>query len=143
MRVYITGQTPQGVRTAIRKMAASPLLPPDATASIKFVSRRTITRANLRFRGINAATDVLSFPYETGKATSEMSDLDGYLGDTMVCTEVVHTDSRELGVPFRHHLLRVVAHGLLHLLGYDHKTRTDESRMQNLESRLVQEALKE
>jgi probable rRNA maturation factor len=83
---------------------------------------------NARFRGVDAATDVLSFP--AGEP--------GRLGDVVIASGVAGRQARAA----RHALgteLRVLAlHGLLHLLGYDHEH--DDGQMARCEARLLRKA---
>lgn len=78
----------------------------------------------MQFRGKDHATDVLSFPAETGGAG-------GYLGDIAICPDAARRNSggldRELRV--------LVLHGILHLMGYDHETDGGAMRRQELRLR--------
>jgi probable rRNA maturation factor len=126
----------------IRKMLASSILPARGAATIKFVSPRTMTLFNSRYRGKYAPTDVLSFPYEPVRVQMESVPADGYLGDILICSRVVEQDSRQSRLLPDRHLLRVAAHGILHLLGYDHDTDRKSARMKRKELRLVREVLR-
>jgi len=92
--------------------------------TVSLVTDRRSQELNLTFRGMDKATDVLSFP----------ADEPGMLGDVVIARGVARRQANEAGhdVPTE---LRVLAlHGLLHLLGYDHEH--DEGRMARLEARL-------
>lgn len=96
--------------------------------TIALISDAAMRRLNARFRGLDHATDVLSFP----------SDEPGVLGDIAIATGVAARQARRLGHA-AHVELRVLAlHGLLHLLGYDHDTDTGE--MARAEERLRRRA---
>jgi len=143
MKVILLGRTPRGLRPAIRKLLACPLLPAKGLTTIKFVSPRTMSQYNRRFRGKEGPTDVLSFPFDPLASREFLGQADHYMGDILVCPRVVELDSHHLAVPVRVRLLKVVAHGVLHLLGMDHQTRPQAARMSRLENRLVSYALKE
>ena len=97
-----------------------------SSATIAFVSDRTICRLNRQFRGIDKATDVLSFPAE---------DVDKVnLGDIAISVETAARQAKENGLTFDEEVAQLVLHGLLHLSGYDHET--DNGEMNRLEVRL-------
>ena len=91
------------------------------TVNVALISDREIRSLNRRFRGVDTATDVLSFP-------------GGRLGEIAIATGVSRRQARDAGHP-EHIEWRVLAlHGLLHLLGYDHED--DDGRMQRVERKL-------
>jgi rRNA maturation RNase YbeY len=71
---------------------------------------RTIRGMNLKFRGVDAATDVLSFPLG-----------DDVVGEVWVCPAVIERNAKRFNQSFENELLRVCIHGILHLGGFDHK----------------------
>ncbi len=91
----------------------------------------TIRRLNRRYRGKDAATDVLSFPGPGGAAA---------LGDIVISVPAAERNARRLGRTFTSELEVLVLHGFLHVLGYDHET--DDGAMDRLEQRLRQQLLK-
>ncbi len=86
-------------------------------------SSAELRRLNRRFRGKNAATDVLSFP-----------SADGTAGDIAIAAEVGVRNALRLGHSAAHELKILILHGLLHLAGYDHET--DGGKMARKEARL-------
>jgi len=98
---------------------------------IAFVSNRQIRELNKRFRGINQATDVLSFPanYEEFEQSAELN-----LGDLAISVERAASQANENGLEFDDEVAQLILHGLLHLCGYDHET--DNGEMNRLELRL-------
>ena len=97
----------------------------ESSVTIAFVSDRKIRELNRRFRGIDKATDVLSFP---GDQLSEE------LGDIAISLETAARQARQNGLTLNGELSQLILHGLLHLLGYDHET--DNGDMNRLELRL-------
>jgi probable rRNA maturation factor len=85
----------------------------------------TVRDLNSRFRGKDAATNVLSFP-----ATPNP---ERHLGDVALAYGVCAREAREQGKPLAHHLQHLVAHGVLHLLGYDHMSDDEAEAMEGLE----------
>jgi probable rRNA maturation factor len=84
-----------------------------------------IRRLNRDWRGVNAATNVLSF-----SATSAGVD---HLGDIVLAYETVVREARREHKPLAHHLAHLVVHGYLHLLGYDHENEADAREMEQTE----------
>ena len=98
----------------------------ESSATIAFVSDKRIRELNRQFRGIDKATDVLSFPADE---TDELN-----LGDIAISTETAATQAKENGLSFDGEIAQLILHGLLHLSGYDHET--DNGEMNRLELRL-------
>ncbi len=96
----------------------------ESSATIAFVSDKKIRELNRQFRGIDKATDVLSFP----------SDGPEDLGDIAVSVEIAAAQAKENGLKFDEEIAQLILHGLLHLSGYDHET--DNGEMNRLELRL-------
>jgi len=96
----------------------------ESSATIAFVSDKKIRELNRQFRGIDKATDVLSFP----------SDGPEDLGDIAVSVETAAAQAKENGLKFDEEISQLILHGLLHLSGYDHET--DNGEMNRLELRL-------
>jgi probable rRNA maturation factor len=99
--------------------------------TIAFISNRQIQSLNKRFRGINRATDVLSFPSDNGPFEEEMGPS---LGEIAISVERAATQANENGLQFDDEIAQLILHGLLHLSGYDHET--DNGEMNRLELRL-------
>jgi len=86
--------------------------------SVSLVNNEEIHELNLKYRGIDAPTDVLSFP------------MDGYiLGDIVISMEKAIEQAKEYGYGIERELGFLVAHGMLHLLGYDHEDKSSEREM--------------
>ena len=84
----------------------------------------TVRDLNLRFRGKDAATNVLSFPAPPSAAP--------HLGDVALAYGVCAREAAEQGKPLGDHLQHLVVHGVLHLLGFDH---LDDSEAEAMEAR--------
>lgn len=98
---------------------------PRASATIAFVSDTRIRELNHRFRGIDRATDVLSFP---------SSDPDEGLGDIAISVDRADVQANDNELTFDQEVAQLMLHGLLHLSGFDHET--DNGEMNQLELRL-------
>ena len=84
---------------------------------------------NQRFRGKAGPTNVLSFPAAVSARP--------HLGDIALAHGVCAREARDQGKTLEHHLMHLVAHGVLHLVGYDHESDADAERMEALERRLM------
>jgi probable rRNA maturation factor len=92
---------------------------------------------NKEYRNKDYPTDVLSFVdgERIGKIT--------YLGDIIISIDKVKSQSEEYGVSFEEEFSRLLVHGILHLLGYDHETsEEDEKVMMSIQDKLVDEVLR-
>lgn len=98
----------------------------ESSATIAFVSDKEIRELNRQFRGVDKATDVLSFPAH-GPDDSE-------LGDIAISVDTAAVQAKDNGLKFEGEIAQLILHGLLHLSGYDHET--DNGEMNRLELRL-------
>ena len=85
----------------------------------------SVRELNARFRQKDNATNVLSFPAPQNP--------EGHLGDIALAFGVCAREAVEQGKPLAHHLQHLVAHGVLHLVGYDHETDAEAEQMEGLE----------
>lgn len=97
--------------------------------SIAFVTNAAIRKINRRFLHHDFATDVISFPLH--------SDL---LGELVISAEYAAREAAKRGIPVEEELLRYVAHGILHLLGYDDHRPSDRARMWARQERELRKA---
>ena len=86
----------------------------DALVSVAFVGTNTITRLNEEFLSHAGPTDVISF------ALSRPSSSLPVIGDIYVCQQIAGRNAKSLGISLRAELARLVVHGSLHILGYEH-----------------------
>ncbi len=95
--------------------------------------RRSARALNLRWRGLDKPTNVLSFPPPPPCGLAESVTL----GDIALAYETLAREADELGVPLADHYRHLVAHGFLHLIGYDHETDAEAERMEALETSIM------
>ena len=103
---------------------------PDGMLTVVFVSARKMKDLNRRHLGRNYPTDVLSFGY-----LNESVEGIPFLGEIVIAPEVALRQALNRRNPHERELRRLLIHGILHLLGYDHETNTDE--MNRLQRRLL------
>ena len=84
--------------------------------NLKLVSSAEMIRLNKEFRDKNIDTNVLSFP-----ASEDMQKISGELGDIVMSIPYIQTESQNLNRDVEDHMMHLLAHGILHLLDFDHK----------------------
>ncbi|HEU5175419.1 MAG TPA: rRNA maturation RNase YbeY [Gemmatimonadaceae bacterium] len=87
---------------------------PNALLSVAFVTRTRIAALNRAHLGHAGPTDVISFGF------ARATDDDPVIGDIYICPDVARASAAERGIGIREELARLVVHGTLHVLGYDH-----------------------
>jgi rRNA maturation RNase YbeY len=108
---------------------AAPAVVGDVT--VVLTGDRKIRELNQTYRGIDRATDVLSFGIGDGLERGEP------FGDVVISVDTARRQAREYGAPLRTEVARLLVHGTLHLCGYDHKEPREAARMHGLTRRLV------
>jgi probable rRNA maturation factor len=120
------------------RLVLSLVLGSSAEVAIRFCDVAEMQEANLRFRGKNKPTDVLSFP--PGPFASAEVPI---LGDILICLPVCYRQAREARQSLSAEVERMMIHGVTHLLGYDHERSDMAWRVQtNLEKSLVRELVR-
>lgn len=125
------------VRTAtIRRLTQLILVEagqPAADLSLSLVGKTRMRTLNRQYRGRDYPTDVLAFPMEQIGSPATV-----FLGDVVICVPVAIGQAARFENTADQELLRLLIHGTLHLLGYDHEESTREAmRMQRKERRIV------
>ena len=109
--------------------------------SVSFVDNAEIRDLNKKFRSIDKATDVLSFPlfdYEGESEEPPVDEMLGMLGDIVLSLEQADIQANEYGHSFEREVAFLTVHSMLHLLGYDHETgEEDEADMRRRQSEIM------
>jgi len=106
----------------------------DAELSILFTDDKHISRLNSQYLGRDGPTNVLAFPMTYGTPPDIESPM---LGDVVVSVDTAIRESDEMGEPLTDTIFRLLVHGTLHLLHYDHEGSLEEAkRMEKEEGRL-------
>ena len=92
-------------------------------------------KLNKKFRKLNKATDVLSFPNFSSKNLKSFKNEEIYIGDIAISYEIINSRSKKNN--FYLEFDKVWVHGLLHLIGYDHVKNKDYFKMINFEKRIL------
>ncbi|MDQ3026547.1 MAG: rRNA maturation RNase YbeY [Pseudomonadota bacterium] len=102
-------------------------LPAPAAVTLRFVAEAEGRRLNREFRGIDHATNVLTFVYGAAPLA----------GDVVICAPVVAREARAQGKAVDAHYAHLVVHGLLHLQGHDHEHESQAGRMERREREVL------
>lgn len=105
-----------------------------AELSLLLCDDREIHALNKRHRRKNKPTDVLAFAMQEGTPMPRGRRL---LGDVVISLDTARRQAQEFGRPLWDEVTLLLAHGLLHLVGYDHQTDAEEARMNREVARLV------
>ena len=104
------------------------------TLSICWTNDAHMATLNDTFRGKNNPTNVLAFPV---KVHNDHKGEANALGDIVVARETVFREAQESNTEMSHHIIHLLTHGMLHLLGYDHINDEDAAEMETFETRLL------
>ncbi|MEW6691512.1 MAG: rRNA maturation RNase YbeY [Pseudomonadota bacterium] len=100
--------------------------------TLRLTDAAEMASLNQQYRGKAYATNVLSFPLEFPLESGIP-----YIGDIVICPEVVAREAAEQGKPLEAHYAHLTVHGVLHLLGYDHETEEEAVEMETLETHIL------
>ncbi len=113
----------------------------DFDVNIFLTTNKTIRFYNKQYRNKDKATDILSFPYhyhaKPGEQIVAQTPEDYCLGDIIISLEYVRTNIKKLETTFDERMQRLLAHGICHLIGYDHETDEDYEVMLTKENELL------
>jgi len=99
-----------------------------AEITVRVVDEADGRRLNREFRGIDHATNVLTFAYATEPVLS---------ADLVLCAPVVEREASEQGIEIAAHYAHLVVHGTLHAQGFDHERAVEAKRMEARESEIL------
>lgn len=129
----------RAVLAAVERTPHGPLAttPAAVEVSVRLTSDEEVRTLNRRYRGKDKPTNVLSFPMvqpdllDTVSQNSDDGEL--LLGDIVLAHGVCVAEAAERGISVEDHAAHLLAHGTLHLLGYDHMTDDDADAMEEVE----------
>ncbi len=99
----------------------------ESAFTVRLAADEEVRALNRQFRDKDKPTNVLSFPCDEEK----------YLGDIILAEGVLQAEAAEKGVAVEHHMMHLVVHGVLHLLGYDHETEAEAEEMEDMERQVL------
>ena len=101
--------------------------------SVFLTSDDSIKELNLKYRNKNKSTNVLAFPIQ------ESIEKKNYIGDLAISLEKIIFESNKYKIKKNKYLSKIIIHGILHLLGYDHIKDDDYKVMNKIEDRIIKE----
>ncbi len=112
--------------------------------TITFTTPEEIKKINKKYRKIDRATDVLSFPmFEKAELDEKIKNKDflyeDVLGDVIISIDKVKEQAEEYGHSFERELSYMLVHGFYHLMGYDHIKEEDKKIMRPKEEKILNE----
>jgi len=105
--------------------------------NVIIINNEEIHNINMRYRGIDRPTDVISFALEDDKSMVKSNIR--VLGDIYISYDKVLEQAKEYGHSIKRELCFLTVHGILHLLGYDHMNVEEEKIMFNIQKELLEE----
>jgi len=108
-------------------------LAPGAELCVHLADDEHVRTLNARWRGLDKATNVLSFPAALPAEIAKAR----LLGDVVLAFETVAREATDERKPLADHFRHLVAHGFLHLIGFDHDNDADAQRMEAMEIRIL------
>jgi probable rRNA maturation factor len=112
-------------------------LHPECELTLAFINDTEMEELHLKWMNLPGSTDVMSFPMDELKPNDPEP---GILGDIVISPVFARAQAEKAGHSFEHEVRILAAHGLLHLLGYDHQELDEEKVMFALQEDLVKRA---
>ena len=134
---------PTGLRMLIRRCCHAVLelegFSESAEISVTFTTNEEIRKLNAQYRGIDAETDVHSFPMgENGVYDTNLETGAKILGDVVISMEKATEQAEAFGHSLQREVGYLTAHSVLHLLGYDHIEPLEKVRMREKEEQVME-----
>jgi rRNA maturation RNase YbeY len=101
----------------------------EATVNLIYIDSEPMAKMNMEYLGHEGVTDVITFPLD--EETIE--------GEIYVCPQQAEEQAKDYNAGFKNELLRLAAHGALHLCGYDDDTDEKRAKMNELETKYIQD----
>jgi probable rRNA maturation factor len=112
---------------------------PDAELSILIVDDQQIARLNQQYLNREGPTNVIAFAMQEGPFTDITPDL---LGDVVISVETAHREAQNAGLSRTAYFDRLLIHGILHLLGYEHENNKSEAQKMEQKTNEILESIK-
>lgn len=127
------------IRSAVEAALEYENVEEDCEVSLTFCDDEKIRELNNKFRGIDKATDVLSFPlFDDETPDYIVPEIDCMLGDIVISLERARAQAEEFGHSYERETAFLAVHSILHLLGYDHETgEADELDMRRRQTEIM------
>ena len=100
----------------------------DCVINLRLLNDKEMKKLNMQFRQKDKATNVLSFPNDDISVKQTKN-----IGDIAISVEYVKAEAKKEGKTFDDHIIHMLAHGVYHILGYDHENNENAVIMENKE----------
>ena len=100
----------------------------DCVINLRLLNDKEMKKLNMQFRQKNKTTNVLSFPNDDISVKQTKN-----IGDIAISVEYVKAEAKKEGKTFDDHIIHMLAHGVYHILGYDHENNENAVIMENKE----------
>ena len=127
------------VLTLMEKSIKELGLHPECELTVAFIDDKEMEELHIKWMDLPGSTDVMSFPMDELRPNDPEP---GILGDIVISPVFARAQAEKAGHSFEHEIKILAAHGLLHLLGYDHQELDEEKIMFALQEDLVRKASK-
>lgn len=127
------------VLTLMEKSIKELGLHPECELTVAFIDDKEMEELHIKWMDLPGSTDVMSFPMDELRPNDPEP---GILGDIVISPVYARAQAEKAGHSFEHEIKILAAHGLLHLLGYDHQELEEEKIMFALQEDLVRKASK-
>lgn len=107
----------------------------NASLSIVLVDNKKIHEINKEYRNVDRETDVISFAFMDNEINPNSDNIN--LGEIYISLDKAHEQAEAYGHSFKRELSFLTCHGLLHLLGYDHMNKEEETEMFSLQEKIL------
>ena len=101
---------------------------PDCVINLRLLNDKEMRKLNMQFRQKDKTTNVLSFPNDDISVKQTQN-----IGDIAISVEYVKAEAKKEGKTFDDHIIHMLAHGVYHILGYDHENNENAVIMENKE----------
>jgi probable rRNA maturation factor len=131
-----------GIEDLIENLSAETLItarlsPESHCVSVALLSDAEVRSLNKAFREMDTATNVLSFPSASSARGPARQGEPLFLGDVALAYETVVSEASSQGKTVLQHAAHLVAHGILHLAGFDHGAEAEAERMEHAERAIL------
>ena len=107
----------------------------EVSVNFLFVDNEKIKELNRKFLNRNEPTDVISFGAKKGSGIKKSPK--GFIGEIAISAQMAEYNARQFGTTFKEELFLYIIHGILHLLGYDDRTKSQRRNMEKRQNRIL------
>jgi probable rRNA maturation factor len=129
----ITRRLTQAIRTVIQESIRRYADSQRVEVAICLLDANAMRKLNRTYFGKNCSTDVIAF----NRDTKDSSSPGKITGDIAICTAVATSNAKRFSTSVTYEILLYVAHGLLHILGYDDKTKWQQDKMEHMAKKVL------